>query len=149
MKNKKLYFGLIIIFILFIYLFFSCQKNDIKYSDIAYFAEPIIQDFCAGFTTDDYTNFAQTFSNYLSKPIPAENLAILFTNIGNKIGKYVPQTVSYKSIKKIKNIYIVSYTASFTEETEPVNITLNFEKVFNEFKLAGFSVDSPKLRNEK
>lgn len=143
-KGKKLNF-ILIAFVLLVFLT-SCHKNEYKYSDIAYFAEPVIQDFCAGFTKNDYNEFANYFVLYLSKPIPVENLEKLFEKIGNTIGSYVPDTVSYKSISKNKKVITVIYTAKFTDETELVNITLNFEKINNDFKVIGFNVDSPKLR---
>ncbi|HPC38023.1 MAG TPA: hypothetical protein PLF21_01795 [Exilispira sp.] len=151
MKNnrKKIIIFIAVFFVLVSTINFSCKKKEYKYSDVAYFAEPIIQDFCAGFTKNDYNEFANYFSLYFSKPIPPENLEKLLSKIGTTIGSYVQDSLSYKSVKKVKNIFIVEYTASFTNETEPVNIILNFEKSFNEFKLSGFSVDSPKLRNNK
>jgi len=151
MKDKKTKVVLFTLFILvLISIFnFSCIKKEYKYSDVAYFAEPIIQDFCAGFTKNDYNEFANYFALYFSKPIPAESLETLFTKIGTTIGSYVPNSISYKSVKKVKNVFIVEYTAFFTNETEPVSIILNFEKNLGEFKLAGFNVDSPKLRENK
>ncbi len=143
-KGKKLNF-ILIAFVLLAFLT-SCHKNEYKYSDIAYFAEPVIQDFCAGFTKNDYNEFANYFVLYLSKSIPVENLEKLFEKIGNTIGSYVPDTVSYKSISKNKKVITVVYTAKFTDEAELVNITLNFEKINNDFKVIGFNVDSPKLR---
>lgn len=143
-KGKKLNF-ILIAFVLLAFLT-SCHKNEYKYSDIAYFAEPVIQDFCAGFTKNDNNEFANYFVLYLSKSIPVENLEKLFEKIGNTIGSYVPDTVSYKSISKNKKVITVVYTAKFTDEAELVNITLNFEKINNDFKVIGFNVDSPKLR---
>ncbi|MCR4422042.1 MAG: hypothetical protein GYA61_01900 [Spirochaetales bacterium] len=145
-KKRNIIFVLFLL-IMFSILSFSCIKKEYKYSDVAYFAEPIIQDFCAGFTKNDYNEFANYFTLYFSKPIPQESLVTLFTKIGTTIGSYVPNSISYKSVKKVKNIFIIEYTASFTDETEPVSIILNFEKSLGEFKLVGFTVDSPKLRN--
>ncbi|MFN3410671.1 MAG: hypothetical protein ACK4YF_00740 [Exilispira sp.] len=146
-KRKFLFFFMLFLFI--ILSFYSCQKKEYKYSDVAYFAEPIIQDFCTGFAQNDYKEFAKYFVNYMSKPIDVESLEKLFSKIGSTIGSYVPGSISYKSVKRINNIFIINYTAKFTDENEPVNITLNFEKKFNEFKVAGFSLDSPKLRKDK
>lgn len=147
MKKNFIFFLLITNFILLI-VFTSCAEKNLKYSDIAYFAEPIVQDFCAGFSGNDYNQFANFFSYYFSKPIPPETLEKVFEKIGNTIGNYKENTISYKSIEKRKNIIIVQYTASFSLEEQPVIITLNFEKIQNEFKLSGFNVDSPKLKNK-
>lgn len=149
MRKKRKFLFLSIAFLFIILLFYSCQKKEYKYSDVAYFAEPIIQDFCAGFTNNDYNEFAKYFINYMSIPIKVEDLERLFSKIGDTIGSYIPDSISYKSVKRVNNIFIINYVAKFTDENEPVNITLNFEKKFNEFKVAGFNVDSPKLRKNK
>lgn len=149
MNKKRKFLFLFTLFLFIFLLFFSCQKKEYKYSDVAYFAEPIIQDFCTGFIKNDYNEFANYFANYMSIPIQVESLEKLFSKIGSTIGSYVPDSISYKSVKRVNNIFIVNYTAKFTNENEPVNITLNFEKRNNEFKLAGFVIDSPKLRENR
>ena len=147
MSNRKINSFIVLLFFILL-LFVSCEKKakEVKYSDVAYFAEPVIQDFCAGFEKKDYKEFSYYFTLYFSKPIPPENLEPLLTKIGNTIGSYIPQTLSYKSVSKKRNNYTVIYTASFSLENDPVTITINFEKIQNEFKVSGFTVDSPKLR---
>ncbi len=146
--NKKSNILLFLIFSIFALILFSCSNKQIKYSDVAYFAEPVIQDLCLAFENEDFKDFSYYFINYFSTNVQPENLEKLFINISQKIGKYIPQSLSYSSIKKVKNKYIISYTANFTNEQEPVIITLNFEKINDNFKLNGFSLDSPKLRDK-
>jgi len=148
--KKGNFYSKVFLILIILMTFSSCQKDqkEIKYSDIAYFAEPVIQDFCAGFEKNDYKEFAYYFSLYFSKPIPSESLEQLLSRIGNTIGTYIPQSLSYKNVFRRKNNYTVIYTASFSLENKPVTITFNFEKTQNEFKLSSFNVDSPKLKNK-
>ena len=140
---------LILVMLILMIFLISCKKEELKYSDIAYFANPVIEDLVSFFNVNnDFQECAKYFSTYFLSSIPPENLEKLFLKVYSSIGPYIDKTVEYKSIKQIKNNIIVIYSASFRDESEPVLITLTFTKGNPDYQLTGFSFDSPRLRSK-
>lgn len=137
----------ILIALIFILLLSGCTTKILKESDVEAFSNTLTENVLIGLNEENYTKFSSDFNESMLKGIPEDSFINLLKQIKGKIGEYIEGSKKFNAAAKNGKYITVIYYASFAEE-ESVKITISFENINGEYKIAGLYFDSPKLRGQ-
>lgn len=108
------------------------------------YANQIVETALQSMSDGDYAKHMGLFSPEVQGEISEADFNTINQQIKSVIGDYID-----KEFWKTETEYgytAVYYKANFSEEPEDVIVTVYFEKIDGEVYIAGFLLDSPKLR---
>jgi hypothetical protein len=109
------------------------------------YAVPVVESALKSISNGDYDTYVTLFIDEARSQLSEDVFRQAHQLITGKIGNYKSKTFSKV---KVENGYKVAYyEAEFTEEPDIVTIRAVFDEEDDQMKLAGFWLDSPKLRN--
>jgi len=135
---------LLVALMLVLVMFAGCGLKESEIKAIRGYADPIAQNLLQGLKAGDYAKFSIDFDDEMKKAIDEKEFKKLKELFKTKIGDYVSK--EYLSINKSGKYIAVFYTGKFTEEPQGVVIRVVFEQNDGKNLVAGFFMDSPKLR---
>ena len=122
----------------------GCSSNQGGMADPSY-AAPIVEAALTSISDGDYEKHIELFVSELHSKLPETEFNKAHSNITSVIGHY--QDKKFVSVTDQSPYTVVIYQARFSEEPAGVTAKAIFQEVAGEMKLAGFWLDSPKLRN--
>ena len=122
----------------------GCGSQQIEVKEPEY-ANPIVETALRSISDGDYLTHAELFTPETRAQMPESVFRQGHELIMSKVGSYVDK--EFFNVEEQGKYVIVFYQARFTEETNNVTVKAVFESVDGEMKLAGFWLDSPKLRD--
>ncbi|ACA59272.1 conserved hypothetical protein [Candidatus Desulforudis audaxviator MP104C] len=135
----------LLVMVLALALLAGCGRGEtVDVDQVRSYADPMAENILQAFNDDDYDRFFKDFSQTEKRAAPPEP-EFLETNeqIKNRIGDYVSKEYWQNEAKD--GLVTVFYRAKFTGEDD-VLVRAIFREVDGEMKVAGFWLDSPKLR---
>lgn len=143
MKNKLL---LILIIVFTLVINTACLSNGIT-EEIKSYANPIAEDILRGLNDNDYNKFSNSMSDVMKEALPKDKFEKFSLDVKNLIGNY--ESMKIAKVQKIKGYIRVFYKAKFSNESKDVVVTIVFGDDNGPQKVAGFFMNSPKLRKLK
>jgi len=110
------------------------------------FSEPVVEEALTSLSQGDYTTYAGLFIKEGREQMTEEQFQQGYQLIKDLIGRYVSKT--YQKVQQENGYMVAYYQAEFTKETGTVEVRAVFQEEDGEMKLAGFWLNSPKLRGE-
>ena len=110
------------------------------------YANQIVETALQTMNDGDYTTHMELFTPEIQSAVTEADFEEALQIIKDTIGDYIDKEF-WKT--ETENIYtVVYYKANYSQEPEDVIVTAYFEKIEGEVYIAGFWLDSPKLRGE-
>ncbi len=143
MKTKLVLFSLLVALIV---VSVGCAKT-FSEEDVKSFAHPLTEMALVAFDTSDFAAIAPTFTEDMQAALPESQFLSLAKQLKELIGDYVRNSIKYVSASQKGTIITVLYEATYTNDS-PVQITISFEQVAGEYKIAGIYFNSAKIRGK-
>jgi len=125
----------------------GCSVKALKESDVS-FADGMVENVLVAETERNYDMWAKDMDETMLKAIPKDKFELLVIDpIRGKIGEYVAGSKKFSAAVESKGSTTVQYVAKFTNE-EQVKVTISFNDVGGQKKIAGEWCDSQKLRGK-
>jgi hypothetical protein len=125
----------------------GCSVKALKESDVS-FADGMVENVLVAETERNYDMWAKDMDETMLKAIPKDKFELLIIDpIRGKIGEYVAGSKKFSAAVESKGSTTVQYVAKFTNE-EQVKVTISFNDVGGQKKIAGEWCDSQKLRGK-
>ncbi|MHB9032045.1 MAG: DUF3887 domain-containing protein [Anaerolineae bacterium] len=119
-------------------------------SDVGY-AELLVDNLFTGLQTRDYAVFSRDFTPELKAAITETSFGAMADQLQTVIGKYESRKFYKASIVNKNNtrFTVVVYNAKFSGEPDVVTVTVTFQVIADQDKIAGLFFNSPKLQKAK
>ena len=125
----------------------GCSVKALKESDVS-FADGMVENVLVAETQRNYDMWSKDMDETMLKAIPKDKFELLIIDpIRGKIGEYVAGSKKFSAAVESKGSTTVQYVAKFTNE-EQVKVTISFNDVGGQKKIAGEWCDSQKLRGK-
>ena len=125
----------------------GCSVKALKESDVS-FADGMVENVLVAETERNYDMWAKDMDETMLKAIPKDKFELLIIDpIRGKIGEYVAGSKKFSAAVESKGSTTVQYVTKFTNE-EQVKVTISFNDVGGQKKIAGEWCDSQKLRGK-
>ena len=121
----------------------SCNTESETVQEPGY-AGPIVEAALRSISDGDYTKHAELFAPETRAHMTESVFQQGHTVITSKIGHYMEK--EFSEVQKDGKYTVVVYKVRFTEEPADVTVRAVFEEIDGEMMLAGFWLDSPRLR---
>lgn len=122
----------------------GCGSNQEETAEPSY-AGPIAEAALTSISDGDYGKHVELFVSELHSNLPETEFNEAHSRITSAIGHY--QDKEFMSVTYQAPLTVVIYQARFSGEPAGVTVRAVFQEVAGEMKLAGFWLDSPRLRN--
>jgi uncharacterized protein YozE (UPF0346 family) len=110
------------------------------------YANPITESMLAALNNNDYAAFSKDLGQTAKNTITSSVFSQLYDQINATIGSY--ESVLFFGFAVQEPNTTVSYIAHYTNEPAGVSVTVVFQTVNSTHLVAGFTLDSPKLRGQ-
>ena len=108
------------------------------------YADQITEDAMQSMNVCDYAAHVALYTPEVQSVITEDGFDFTCLQIKDLIGDYIDK--EFLSTQTQNGYIIVEYIASFSEEPDGVTVSIYFEEIEGEMYIAGFGLDSPKLR---
>ena len=109
------------------------------------YASPVVESALQSMSRGDYTTYVKLFTEESQSQLTEAAFQQAHQLITGKIGTYVSK--SFEKVQQESIYEVAYYQAQFTDEPAGVSVKAVFQEENGGMKLAGFWLDSPKLRN--
>ena len=108
------------------------------------YSSAITENLVFALATGDYAKYIQDMVPEMKAAVPEATFQATVAQVKPKIGDYVSKV--YTRTEQTDKYTIVYYKAKFSQEPGDVLLKVVFQDVDSTMKVAGFWLDSPKLR---
>lgn len=108
------------------------------------YAVPVVESALQSISSGDYETYVDFFNEESQSQLTEAVFRQAHQLITGKIGSYVSKT--FEKVKVENGYKVVYYKAEFTDEPDIVTVRAVFDEEGDRMKLAGFWLDSPRLR---
>ncbi|MFH1639053.1 MAG: DUF3887 domain-containing protein [Chloroflexota bacterium] len=135
----------VVVCCVFLCLLPGCSaKSPVDVNAVRAYADPMTEDVLLALSQGDYGSFCDSFNQKMKDAIPEDIFENLRDMVKEKIGDYTEK--EFVQAEKQGQFTVVIYRAGFSLEPDDVIITISFEEVSGKEYVAGFYLNSPKLR---
>lgn len=128
-----------------IFNFISCSNKKINFDDTRSYSDKITNDILISINDLDYNGFIKNFDENMKEISSNETEFLnLVMPIKGAIGTYEDGSLEFVQGKKSKGFTSIIYKAKFSNEVEPVNISISFAE--KNHKVSGLYFNSPKIK---
>jgi len=125
----------------------GCSVKTLKESDVS-FADGMAENVLVAETERNYDMWSKDMDETMLKAVPRDKFeALIIGPIRGTIGDYVAGSKKFSAAVESKGSTTVQYMAKFTSEDQ-VKVTISFNDVGGQKKIAGEWYDSQKLRGK-
>lgn len=142
MKSCK--YIVLITFLISFMIFAGCSAQQPPVDEVKLFAEPMTENILLAMNEDDYARFSQDFDEQMKKAFDEKQYNNTIPAIKAKIGQYLSK--EFIGAENKDGLTVVMYKAKFSQESSDVIIRSAFSDRNGKKLIAGFWLDSPKLR---
>lgn len=143
MKFKSLI--LVFLFSILSFTLIFCSDDKVDISSTRSYSDEITKEILNSINNLDYDNFIKNLDNNMKEIATNETEFLsLVMPIKGAIGTYEENSLEFVRAKKSKDYINMLYKAKFSDETEPVNISISFDE--NNHKISGLYFNSPKIK---
>jgi len=108
------------------------------------YANQITESALQSMNACDYAAHLENYTPDAQSAVTEDNFTATCQQIKSIIGDYIDK--EFWKAKTQNGYTVVDYKASFSEEPDGVTVSIYFEEIDGEMYIAGFWLDSPKLR---
>ncbi len=112
------------------------------------YAGSIVEAALTSLSQGDHKTHASLFIEEGKNQMTEEIFRSGHEQVTNLIGTYINNSKTFGKIQEETGFLVAYYYAEFTEETIPVEVRAFFQEENGEMRLAGFWLNSPKLRGD-
>jgi hypothetical protein len=112
--------------------------GSLKESDVSY-AGPMLDNVLAGIKDNNYSEYSKDFDDTMKNAMPQDKFSQMVTQIQSQLGDYVSRTFEAAAPVTQDNVNYtkVVYKGKFSKTTKDVMITISFDEVNGQKKVAG------------
>jgi hypothetical protein len=136
----------LIILLISLVVLAGCGSSQPPANSIRDYADPTTENMLAAMNTNNYAQFSQDFDLSMKAHFDQGTFRTIFPAISARIGQYLSK--DFVSTETKDQSQIVIYRAKFSLEPEDVTVRMVINTTGGQQTVAGFWLDSPKLRQK-
>jgi hypothetical protein len=125
----------------------GCNRAEpVDEAEVRAYADSMVENILQSMKEGDYTGFSRDFDRQMKSALTESVFLETHAGIQKKIGEYISK--EFWKVYHEDDLVVTYYRARFTGEEEDVFVQAVFQETDGKICVAGFLLDSPKLRKE-
>lgn len=125
----------------------GCKSPKITENDVKDYAPSLTERALIAVEKGDYASLAPILTDEMQVVMPEDKFNEISTKVNQLVGSYIRNSIKFQAAEKKGTQITVLYYADYTNDS-PVQITITFENVTGEYKIAGLYFNSAKISGQ-